>query len=111
MKKLLIALLFVPCIARAEFMTGNDLYERLVSSDVIKNMVALGYVMGVFDTGQGLVHCAPRTNTITGHQINDIAKRYLEANPSNRHVSADLLVSNAFTIVWPCPNRNNKGKI
>jgi hypothetical protein len=48
MKKLLIALMFIPTIARAEFLTGNDLFIKL-TGDVGDRMYALGYVVGVYE--------------------------------------------------------------
>ena len=49
MKKLLIALLMVPALARAEFFTGNKLLSLLQSNEVIERVHAIGYIQGVFD--------------------------------------------------------------
>jgi hypothetical protein len=34
-----------------------------------------------------------------------VVKQYLELNPERRHYSADSLVVNALSQVWPCANR------
>ena len=41
MKNLLIALLFVPAMAQAEFWTGNKLYERLTSTEMTDRIQAM----------------------------------------------------------------------
>jgi len=57
MKKWLACLLFVPAMARAEFWTGNNLHDRLTSSEVSERIQALGYVMGVFDVYVNVTFC------------------------------------------------------
>ena len=101
MKKLLIALLLVTSNAKAQFLTGNELYARLTSRDTPEKIFAAGYVSGVFDTGHGTFHCATGSNVTIG-QVSDIAKNYLEQNPEVRNISADLLVTASFARVWPC---------
>lgn len=104
MKKFVAALMFVPMMAHAEFMNGNILLEKLRSASAVENMVALGYVQGVFDTTQHAIHCAP-TSIIAG-QINDLARQYLEQNPTIRNRTADMILSDLFKKTWPCANRN-----
>lgn len=104
MKKLLIALLF-PIAAHAEFYTGNILLDKLQSHNTIDKAVALGYVMGVFDANQGATHCAGNRD-ITAGQIQDMARAYLENNPSNRNRTADILLGELFKKAWPCTGRN-----
>lgn len=105
MKKLLIAFLFLPALAKAEFMTGNDLLSKQRATSVVENMVALGYVQGVFDVTQRIVHCAD--GAITAGQVNDMVRQYLEMYPSVRNKTADVLLSDLFKKTWPCANRNN----
>ena len=71
MKMLLVALLMVPSMAHAEFVSGNDLLSRLKSSEYMDKMYGLGYVLGVFDAGQHIRHCAPNGNGINAGQMND----------------------------------------
>lgn len=106
MKKWLIALLFVPSIANAEFVNGNDLLSKLKTSDYMDKMYSLGYVIGVFDAGQHVKHCAPNGNGINAGQIQDLVQQYLEQNPSLRNLPADALVTDAIRRVWPCKNKS-----
>jgi hypothetical protein len=41
MKKLIVALLMIPAMARAEFETGNMLYQKMISANVGDKMYAL----------------------------------------------------------------------
>jgi len=104
MKKWLACLLFVPAIARAEFETGNQLYQKMTSANVGDKMYALGYVAGVFDAYQHMFHCPP-SNSLTLGQVNDIVKQYLEVYPAQRHRTADQLIKESLQKVWPCQNR------
>jgi hypothetical protein len=88
MKKLIASLLFVPCMASAEFLTGNDLLSRINSEETIHRMFALGYVAGVSDAQQHVFSCPPLG--VTNGQVRDVVKSYLEANPGIRHKTADL---------------------
>lgn len=106
MKKLVTALAFVPMMAHAEFMDGNILLQKQRSTSVVENMVALGYVQGVFDANQQVSHCAP--NTILAGQVNDLVRQYLEYNPALRNKTADVLLSDLFKKTWPCANRGSR---
>jgi hypothetical protein len=99
MKKVIAALLFVPTIAHAEFMTGNDLLSDMNGSNS-RQMLALGYVMGVTDTFNTLTVCPP--NGITAGQVQDIIRKHLEENPSSRHFTADSIIRNKLEALWPC---------
>ena len=103
MKKLLVALLFVPAMAHAEFFTGNKLLSLLQSNEVLDRIHGLGYIQGVFDAHMGITVCPP--NDITAGQVKDMIKNYLENIPATRHRSADLIVRDALKSVWPCSNR------
>ena len=105
MKKLIVGLLFVPCMASAEFLTGNDLLSRMNSDEVVQRMFALGYVAGVSDAQQHVFSCPP--SGVTNGQVRDVAKSYIEANPGIRHKTADMLVTDALKQAWPCAN--NRG--
>jgi hypothetical protein len=103
MRKVIASLLFIPSIACAEFMDGNNLLSKMNDSDVIPRAVSLGYVQGVIDVFVRTQVCPPQN--ITAGQAQDVVKRYLEMNPAKRHFSADSLVVNAIARVWPCANR------
>lgn len=107
MKKLLAALCFIPAMASAEFISGNELYKDLRSEEVVDRVYALGYIAGVSDAGQGGSHCIP--NTVSLGQIQDMAINYLRKNPEIRNLSADVLLSMMLMERWPCKNKQ-KGK-
>lgn len=109
MKKLAAILMFVPLIAHAEFWTGNDLYNKLTSSDSMERIHAMGYVVGIYDANVK-VHFCPNEAGITVGQITDITKNYLAANPSTRNLAAYGLVTVAFRQIWPCTNKQQNGR-
>lgn len=103
MRKLLAVILFSPTMALAEFETGNSLLADLRNTtSSVSQMVALGYVKGVFDTMQHVTHCPPPNAAITAGQIADMARQYLESIPHLRHNSADSLLIELFKKAWPC---------
>jgi hypothetical protein len=99
MRKTLAALLFVPAMAQAEFVSGNDLLSRM-KSDVMEQMYALGYVIGVADSAENITVCSP--DNIKAGQVYDIIKNFLEANPAIRHHSADIIIKSRLEVIWPC---------
>ena len=106
MKKLLAALLMVPCIAHAEFLNGNQLYQRMTSTDTGDKFYALGYVVGAYDMGVHVFFCPKTESGITAGQVQDIVKQYMADNPGLRQQSADRMVRDALKRVWPCSNQN-----
>lgn len=108
MKHLILSLLIISTPVHAEFWTGNKLFQHMTGTNM-DQIQAYGYVMGVFDTSAGVEHCGQTAGNVTVGQINDIAKQYLEQNPSIRHYAADVLVRVAFARIWPCPKDNRKG--
>ena len=105
MRKLLVALLMLPALARAEFETGNSLYTKMQDQTLGERMYVMGYVTGVFDAHQHINHCLPAGVNVTIGQVTDIAKMYLQNNPAIRHKTADVLLRDAFRNLWPCQNR------
>lgn len=113
MKKIIsiISILFTfSLISYADFETGNSLLLKLEyfsGYDVNKlgeieylNLIhASGYVIGVFDAYNELYYEGP--SGVTTNQIVDIAKKYLEAHPETRHVSAIFLLKEAFKEAFP----------
>lgn len=96
-----IALLTVSTAASADFYTGNDLFERLNDPDRV--YLGMGYIAGVADLGSGEYHCAPENVTLG--QVRDMVTQYLRLNPSNRHMSASVLVTLTLMEKWPCPKK------
>jgi hypothetical protein len=98
-------------MARAEFWTGNDLFQKQTSTEVMERMQALGYVMGIYDAYVH-VHFCPKTESgITAGQVNDMIRQYLSMNPARRNEQGYTLVREAFAQVWPCPTRNNRNPV
>jgi hypothetical protein len=104
MKKLISSLLFIPCMASAEFMTGNNLHGKM-TGDFGDKMQALGFIQGVFDVYVSVTFCSPEN--VTAGQVSDMVKRYLDNNPSTRHKTAESLINLALKQAWPCAN--NRG--
>ena len=108
MKKLLIALLMVPALARAEFFTGNQLLSLLQSREMWDRMQGLGYIQGVFDAHMSVNICPP--SGVTAGQVQDMVKNYLENIPATRNRSADLIIRDALKSVWPCSNNRTPSR-
>jgi len=69
-----------------------------------------GYVIGVFDMGDGLYYEAP--GGVTRGQILDIAKKYLADHPESRHEGASILLLKAFKEVFPIKkDEDKKGRL
>ena len=109
MRKLLVALLMLPALARAEFWTGNDLFNRMSSTDVIERVQAVGYVMGAYDVGVNLFFCPATQTGITAGQLRDMMFNWLSVNAHRRNESAEKLINEVFARNWPCRNRGSGG--
>lgn len=107
MKKLLTTLLLVPTMAHAGFLTGNKLYEGMISEQTVERLYALGYITGVHDALEQTNHCSP--SNATAGQVRDVVRRYLDQNPEFRNFDADILIRIALSKAWPCAN-NKSGK-
>jgi hypothetical protein len=103
MKAMIATLLFVPMLAHAGFFTGNQLLQRMNSSEPIESSVALGFVLGIHDSFEGEVVCTGAQ--VTSGQLRDVVKKYLEANPAQRDLSAGALAMVALAIAFPCPDK------
>jgi hypothetical protein len=113
MKKILAALLLTPCMALAQFETGNSLLSKLKNNTptvgVVDQMFAAGYIIGIADSFYGVTFCPP--NTVNVGQLNDVVKNFLEANPEVRHRPADIIVEVVLRNTFPCKtDKKNKGK-
>lgn len=110
MRRFLAVLLVIPCLARAEFETGNSLLANLQSASVGERMHALGYIKGVVDVYLHVTICPPNGgNGITAGQLNDMIKNYLQNAPAIRHKTAESIINDALKQVWPCPQRGGRG--
>lgn len=103
MKKLLIVAALLAGNAHAEFFTGNDLLNRINSSDAFERGIGLGFVMGVFDATHSAVHCPP--TTVTAGQVRDMVTKTLNDAPAARHLAAEGFVTYALRNAWPCAKK------
>ena len=99
MKHLIITVALCATSAQAEFMDGNKLLADMNGSGM-RQMAAIGYIMGVADALTSVTVCMPPT--VTAGQVHDMVKNHLEANPQTRHLTGDSLISHVLTRVWPC---------
>ena len=90
-------------------LTGNDLLERCsesASANPIQWGVCLGYVMAVADAlglGRpinGARACLPPD--VTGAQMMDVVRQWLDRNPARRHINGAALVVTALQQAFPC---------
>lgn len=95
--------LLVAGTAQAEFMDGNKLLSDMQSQDATWRMFAMGYIAGVADAGRGTHNCPPH-GVLLG-QMNDAVRQHLDANPTMRHYSADVIVSYVLGKAWPCAKK------
>ena len=106
MKKFLISLLLVCGVANAEYTNGNNLLNRMGSSDAVDKMYALGYIVGVADTHENVNLCVQ--NTVTKGQLYDVVHQFLQSKPQLRDLPADVLVLLALGEHWRCPQKGKK---
>jgi hypothetical protein len=100
MKKLFVSLLFVPAMAQAEFINGNDLLNGLQSQETVERVFVMGYIAGIADANNSITYCPPPG--IQLGQLRDMAKQYLIANASIRNLSGDVLIGDMLNRRWPC---------
>lgn len=95
-----ILLALTMCSAHAEFLSANDLLNKMNSPQPVDQGLALGYVMGIFDVMYGSVACPP--DAVTAGQVYDMTKKFIIAMPEKRHLSADQFISFMLKNTWPC---------
>ena len=104
MKHLILTVALCATSAQAEFMDGNKLLADINGSGM-RQMAAIGYIMGVADALTSVTVCMPPT--VTAGQLNDLMRNHLESNPQTRHFTGDSLISHVLTRVWPCQRRGS----
>jgi hypothetical protein len=90
--------------AKANFLDGNDLYEHCQT----RSASALNYILGVHDAQQAVAGLGKQEKLVcpwgrvsAGHVIGVVCK-YLEKNPSQRHLSGASIVLKALGDAFPC---------
>lgn len=99
------ALLTASTIASAQFITGNQLLDRMNAETSNTRMYALGYVIGVVDSMNGYAFCLP--SAATAGQINDMMRNYLNNTPAERHLPADVVIVQALGGAFPCSKKGS----
>lgn len=101
MKKILFCFLFVftnLAYSTSAFQTGNDLYSKLNSNAIHENTYAWGYILGVADSR--FSKC--KLPNITGKQVVDSVKKFLDENPNQRQHTASSIVELVITKDYGC---------
>jgi hypothetical protein len=91
--------------ASAQFYSGNELLQRMDSSETHHKMLAMGYVAGVVDMTRGEYHCAPASVTLG--QVNDLIQNAIRRDPAQRHLNGAVLVVLPLIQAWPCAKKGN----
>jgi hypothetical protein len=86
-----------------DYLTGNQLHQYCAAPEnTSQNGACFGYIVrvaGALDEKPGS-YCLP--TGVTGRQIEDVVKLYLQNHPEARHYSASYLVSAALKEKFPC---------
>jgi hypothetical protein len=89
--------------ARAEFVTGNDLYTKCNSNAPEDKFWCLGFVTGVADTlpqgPKGIVCPGPN---VTAGQFYDVVVKDLRDHPAMRDLPASFFAGAALGLAFPC---------
>ena len=123
-----ILLLGYALVSNAEWLTGNDLYNQLTSSNISENNKGYSYLQGVLDTEEFYLinevlspasfaaamnkeskrfkvdHICFGENKVTLGQVKDIVLKYLDAHPEKRHIPASSLIRFALLENFACTN-------
>ena len=82
---------------KASFMEGVCIGAITSVADALTELRIQGQYLS------GYRACIP--SQIQASQVIDVAKKYLERNPSERHFTAFSLVTIALSEAWPCPKK------
>jgi|SRR5215471_8218733 len=94
--------------AQEHFIDGAALYERLQRKDA----TAIAYIFGVYDAIQVVQYhgslaeqyfCAPPG--VTGMQLVEGVRSFVEAEPAMRDFPASILVLRALIAMFPCGHK------
>ena len=108
MKTRFLALILAAALpAHAQFRTGNQLLTEIQEPASYRSGLAMGYIMGVTDAGNGVNFCPP--SNATAGQISDMVRNRLFDTPAIRHLPADIIIYSILEPVWPCANKRSGG--
>jgi hypothetical protein len=93
--------------AKADFTSGNDLWDWCQANDPMKDALRTSYVLGAGETFQVLqvakqvrFYCIP--DKVQNGQAIDVVKLYLRDHPETRQYSAPTLIMLALKEKFPC---------
>jgi hypothetical protein len=88
--------------SHAEFFTGFKLAERLQGTEA-DQLLGLGYTMGVYDSVAGVEVCVPAN--VTPIQIGGMTFKYLQNNPKDLNLPANVTIVKVLKAAWPCKSK------
>ena len=90
-------------LAGAAFDTGNELYQYCTAKAGNQEFAfCLGLVTGYYEGFTIGFECPGAGPKVTREQLKDIVVRFLEANPSNRHMPGAVLAGRAYLLAFNC---------
>jgi hypothetical protein len=96
-----VLLLLASSSASADYFTGNDLNQHLLSSERLADIAMFrGYVAGVQDVFNGQLFCVPEDVPLS--QASAVVKKYLSDNPQLWNKPAKELVVDSLRLAYPC---------
>lgn len=97
-----------PMESRASLFDGNELHQLCHSRDGDEQALCMTYIMGVYDgvsasqaTDSGGQKICPEKK-VTAFQMIDIVKKWLENNPSKRHLMGSVIIKLTLEKHLPC---------
>jgi hypothetical protein len=111
--KIIAAALSLACTAtaQAEFYTGQEILDRLQSKSLIQKTLAVGYISGIFDMGQGVLWCGVPSDTTAGEVV-AVVGLHLLSNRDQLHRGASVLVASAILGHFEeCPKGHRKSDL
>lgn len=104
MKRILaIAAMLCASHSNAAFWDGNTLYKNLQEQPNMTLGAAYGFIMGVHDLGEHVLHCSPEGTK--AKEVIEVVREFLQYNASDRNKEAQELVSSALKFKWPCKKK------
>ena len=97
----LLLIISVTVCAEMVYFDGNGLKQRLADTkDNIPRTMAMGYIVGVYDTASGVAICGPEE--ANAGELVAVVEKYLAEHPEQLHTKASDIVIKALSTVFPC---------
>lgn len=101
--RIIVALLLLAASgsASADYFSGNDLYQKMLSSGRLVDVAMFrGYVAGIQDAFNGHLFCVPEGVPLS--QASAVVQKYLSDNPKLWNKPAKELVVSSLKSAYPC---------